>query len=378
MIIEIHGTGTHNKGSELMLQATLQRLRASHPELQFATERWFGPYEDRAQYGLRTILPRYGNGRAWLLSAFMSKSFRQAFGLVNDSDLQGFVDASGYIYCDHWGTPHVERLAAQSDKWKRNGTPAVFLPQAFGPFTSNRIRTAARKLFQNASLVFARDDISLQHVRNLGVDGDHVSKAHDFTTVIPGEIPLKVRLPDRYGCVVPNVRMFDKASKREAEGYIDLLVMSIRRLQDCGIVPCFLFHEPRHDKRIAVEVQKELKTEVASFAFDCPIALKGIIGKASILIGSRFHALVGALCQSVPVIATSWSHKYEALLTEYGVSEFLITPNSGRQELNSLIDRVADDKERSRIVQLLDQRALMFKEQAELTFSRTIQVLGIS
>ena len=109
---------------------------------------------------------------------------------------------------------------------------------------------------------------------------------------------------------------------------------------------------------------------MASFAFDCPIALKGIIGKASILIGSRFHALVGALCQSVPVIATSWSHKYEALLTEYGVSEFLITPNSGRQELNSLIDRVADDKERSRIVQLLDQRALMFKEQAELTFSR--------
>ena len=39
--------------------------------------------------------------------------------------------------------------------------------------------------------------------------------------------------------------------------------------------------------------------------------------------GSRFHALVAALSQGIPVAALGWSHKYAELLGEFGLREFV-------------------------------------------------------
>ena len=43
------------------------------------------------------------------------------------------------------------------------------------------------------------------------------------------------------------------------------------------------------------------------------------------MISSRYHGLINALYQSVPVIATGWSHKYETLLNEYNLGDYMIS-----------------------------------------------------
>ncbi len=79
------------------------------------------------------------------------------------------------------------------------------------------------------------------------------------------------------------------------------------------------------------------------------------------MIGSRFHALVGALCQGVPVIATSWSHKYEELLGEYGVPELLLKPSDGDDLVVGVLRSVLDDPSRSDIVKRLKSAADRFR-----------------
>jgi colanic acid/amylovoran biosynthesis protein len=376
MIVEIRGTGTHNKGAELMFQVVLERLTAANPDIVFAVERWFGSYEERARYGLHTFLPTRSGKRSRIVSSLMSKSFRQTYGLVSQSDIDAVIDASGFAFGDQWGMENVRQLAVKAKRWKRRGIPTVFLPQAWGPFTTPRIKDYAKKAVDNLDLVFAREQTSLNHLRGAGATGSHVHKSNDFTNLAEAYVPETLELPDQFACIVPNFRMLDKADAQQSQSYVDFLAQSIRTLRERGIVPVYIFHDRKNDQIVADRVQAKLKYEVATLAFECPRVLKGILGKATLVVGSRFHALVAALSQGVPSIATSWSHKYEELFSEYGVSELVVDP-ADRSALNESLARLTDPDERVGITQLLLQKAEGFKQQSEEMFRMTLATLKL-
>ncbi len=63
--------------------------------------------------------------------------------------------------------------------------------------------------------------------------------------------------------------------------------------------------------------------------------LKGIIGKAEVALGSRFHFIVSSISQNVPTLAVSWSHKYKEMMRMFGLEEF--TLNYDNLDENSLL-----------------------------------------
>ena len=56
------------------------------------------------------------------------------------------------------------------------------------------------------------------------------------------------------------------------------------------------------------------------------------------MISSRYHGLINALYQSVPVIATGWSHKYEALLNEYDLGDYMISDYDPQSIIHMMAD----------------------------------------
>lgn len=375
MLIEIRGTGTHNKGAELMLQTILQQVQPSGVCPKFVVERWFGSWEDRARYGLRTLLPEKGFGRAALVSRLMSSSFRLHYGVVLRKDLHAVLDASGFSYGDQWGLSPLAEAAAFAEELQRRGRPYILMPQAFGPFSTPRMQETARRLIDASTLVFAREQTSLSHLRALGVESSKLLKAHDFTILCKPELPSELNLPEKFGCIVPNVRMLDKASAEESTGYVRFLVKAVNSLRERGVTPIFLYHDPKSDVQVADRISAELPERIEAFSFSCPRILKGIIGQSQVVIGSRFHALVGALCQGVPVIATSWSHKYEELLGEYGVAELLLQPSSGDERVAGVLRSVLDDPSRSDIVRRLKSAADRFRIESQQMFQRVNESL---
>jgi polysaccharide pyruvyl transferase WcaK-like protein len=53
-----------------------------------------------------------------------------------------------------------------------------------------------------------------------------------------------------------------------------------------------------------------------------PEVIREIIGSSKVLIASRFHAMIGALEKSIPVLLIGWSHKYKEVLDMFHVGEY--------------------------------------------------------
>jgi colanic acid/amylovoran biosynthesis protein len=377
MIIEILGGGTHNKGAELMTQVVLEEVRKQRPDAKFAVNRVFGSYEERGKYGLRTFLPQSGI-RSRVASLFMVDSYKNVYGLVGRKDVNAVIDISGFAYGDQWGEQNIARRAAYAENLKRRAVPYILMPQAFGPFTSDAIKESAKKLISSASLAFARENTSLDYIHQLGINIDHVKQAHDFTNLSRCHIPYDCQLHSRYVCIVPNIRMMDKADPSQSKRYIQFMANSIKKAKSAGLEPVYVFHDPHHDKSVAELINQNCSFEIPVVAYDEPQALKGILGGAEIVIGSRFHALVGALCQSVPVIATSWSHKYEELLREYGTPELVVQPVDGFDKAAEAIEYVIDPNSRAKIVENISTAAKKFKSQSVDMMEQTLNAIGIA
>jgi len=55
-----------------------------------------------------------------------------------------------------------------------------------------------------------------------------------------------------------------------------------------------------------------------------PEKIRELIGRSTMLIGSRFHALIAALERGKPVLLIGWSHKYKEVLDMFGLGDWAV------------------------------------------------------
>lgn len=334
-VIEIKGIGIPNKGAELMLHSVLQHFESKHPGM-FVVEPNTG-YVGRARYGLWQKTSFEVRGRAvdasWIFR-LIPRTLRRKFGLVLDSEINTIIDASGFAYGDQWGARKArERLGKRLRKWKAAGKKVILLPQAFGPFTSDAIRSEMATVLEHADLVFARDNQSFSHLEK--VSPGKAFKSPDFTNLV--KVPSYIGREAFAGrpCVIPNSKMIQMGRISE-EAYVVGLTEAVQVLLENGINPFLLLHEGAADLRLAELVNQKLGNALEILRTDDALEIKYVIGKCSIVISSRFHGLVSALSQGIPVVAMGWSHKYEELLADYGSADLLADP----QVPGSIADKV--------------------------------------
>lgn len=142
MFIELKGVQFENKGAELMLLAILQRLKPEFPQGKFVLEPREGDYEKRAALGLyQKFEGKPGSGRlVEPLFGLIPERYRKRYGIVRNREVSVVLDASGFAYSDQWGLEKTRDAARAAREWKKQDTTLVLLPQAFGPFTSHRIK----------------------------------------------------------------------------------------------------------------------------------------------------------------------------------------------------------------------------------------------
>lgn len=331
MSIDLRGVNTHNKGAELMMYAVAERLREKFP---LTISPNGSAYDVRARLGMRqTLLMNQAPHMSGLLGSVVPSKVRDAFGLVNEHDITGVLDAAGFAYSDSFSSERSKREALVAERRRKRGIPMVFLPQAFGPFENGPQRKWSQRLLSRANLVFARDEVSLEHVRTLD-SSINVRLSPDFTIGL--KAPQSEHFSGEYAALVPNVKMVTH-TKLGLEDYARTFIQAGQTLRSLGIEPVIVVHE-FNDNGLARQISRGLNCE--TFRHENPLALKGVLGGASVAIASRFHAIVGALSQGTPVLAFGWSHKYEQLLADYGVSRWLYTPE---EDISAAVERLVLD-----------------------------------
>jgi len=374
MTVLITGVNRWNKGAELMMLAVCQHLRGASEKIQICVESSFGSYEDRALYGARLYPGEITLGRTSLSLSIMPKSFREFVGIVGDDSIDVVLDASGFAFGDQHPPARVRTFARRVSRWKSAGIKIILLPQALGPFEKGEIRSAMEKILSDADMIFARDSTSQNHLSSLRGFGGHVHLAPDFTNLVNPPVTSQ-SLPDRSVLIVPNERMIEKSNASNArETYIQFLTDAVAAVKEANARPIILVHGI-DDIELASEMARA--QDVSVIREDSPSGIKALIAHSDAIIASRFHALVSGLSQAIPCIATSWSHKYKALMADYGSEDLLLSMDADRGAISRAL-AVCIGPERSNHLAILKEAAGRQKRLTAEMWTRIDNLIGIN
>ena len=373
MIIEIRKAGFHNKGAQLMLLAIVARLRAAYPDATLtmvpSAPNGSQPFARLTSLGLLPKASLNRGGIEWGdLAALIPGRLRRRYGLVLDRDIDVVIDAAGFAYSDQWGADSSLALSRAARRWRRRGTKLILMPQAFGPFTEPRIQKAIRLAVDSAVLVMPRDSISYRYLTELTGERDNIRQYPDFTNLVAGIVPGDFDVESCGVALVPNIRMIDKTDAASGDEYLAFMTACAKHLQGKGARPYLLVHEGADDEALARQIATA-SGGIPVVTEDDPLKLKGILGASRAVVASRFHALVSALSQGVPAVATGWSHKYTELFADYGFPEGLLSLDDEAARVNAMLDRLVDPGARAEISAQILMHAERLRAQSEEMWS---------
>ena len=383
MIIEIKGVEFENKGAHLMLVAIVQQLRLRWPNVQFAlTQSVKAPYAQRlAVASFRKI-----NLRKHLLDLnFISyrlpiwvRSGLKHYGLVTEADIDMIIDASGFSYSDQWPSKvRIFHLQNELQRFNRHIKPYVFMPQAFGPFTTPVSRKRIARSFKYAAMICAREKQSLQHIEEITGSIASLFQFDDFTNLADGFVTDSFDREADWACIVPNKNMINPRNTSQVwlQRYESVLIGAIAHYRKRGLKPFFLNHEGAEDGELIAKINGVLGDPIPVIVEFDPLAVKGIIGASRAVLCSRYHGCISAMSQGIPCIGTSWSHKYDLLYQQYQADGLLLKPNITDAELRAVIDlslqpdSIEALRIREQAVVLKDKSAAMWRKFQSVTDS---------
>jgi colanic acid/amylovoran biosynthesis protein len=382
VLIEIKGVQFENKGAELMLLAVLDRLRREWPAIEFALA-------PNANTSFRRIVGAGGWQRLRLDGARFDLddwSYRlperllalgRRHGIVTEADVDAVLDASGFAYGSAWSSRTMRVAARDIRRLARHGKPYIFLPQAFGPFTTDDVTQDFAAALAQAALVCAREEESKSHLAALAAGlGDQVEVFPDFTMPLAGEPHAAGRhgVDRETALIVPNQHMMSEMN-RDPEwrsAYLPLLARIGQELARRGWRLRVLNHEGRLDEEACQRLAESLQAGPVINEGDA-LALKGTIGAAGLVVCSRYHGCVSALSQGVPCIGTAWSHKYQALFDDFGVGEYLLR-DCGEPCAMERIEQLHEERES--LGSRLAERLAVLTARSDAMWRRVIETLG--
>ncbi|MDE3271226.1 polysaccharide pyruvyl transferase family protein [Pseudoalteromonas sp. G4] len=348
--IEIKGVQFSNKGAELMLEAILQQLDLHLDEYQLTLSPGRNlPYVKRAKLGAWQKLSfRRGNLDLTGIFAKLPKKMRnflKRYGIVTEADVDVILNASGFAYGDQWPLADLRNTAKEIKRFKALGKPYILLPQALGPFQREELKEFAESLINDTALTFARDDTSFAECEKLN-KSNKLFQSPDFTALL--EVERFNTTEQQTVCLIPNNKMVSKFNHANAEqqkkAYYDFWIDTARFFIDKGFFVKLLNHEGKEDRDICNAIFDAICSEqIALIDGLSSTEIKALIGSCDAVVSSRFHGCVSALCQGVPCLATSWSHKYEMLYGEYGLSENVIDFQLEADELKNKLNQFLND-----------------------------------
>lgn len=379
MIVKIVGGNFDNHGDHLMLIAAVSALRMMKPQpLIVSGIRGFDTYLDRAKLGLyQSLWQRRGLRISSLVGEPILRRYGRPFGIVADQDVNAVLDMSGYAYADRWGPENVKHRLREYALFKKRSKPIIFLPQAFGPFSPDGVvAPLAKSLLQFATRVYARDRSSFDAV--VGLTGARsVTIAPEFSQVVKPIVPEEFeRMGEKTIALVPNIQMVKQGGAESFEEYIQFLSRVTREIAALGWLPFVIQFSRSADLALITEFNR-LHPEIPVLRSDDPLTVKLAIGRCYGAVCSRYHALVSALSQGVPAMATSWSHKYTEFLADYGIPNNVLAVSVSDEELRERL-MSAFDHNREVIVSQLKSHAQQACRLIHAMWCEVAQALGVT
>lgn len=279
--------------------------------------------------------------------------------------------------------------------------PVIRLSQAMGPFGLLLNRLPARMVIERSFHTFARGRHTADYINELGVPPESWSVAGDVAFAYRPEDSLseessdEVRqLSERLGTVrsggvdvvalVPS-SLVHKKTAEEGGDYVQVLRDLIAELQERGLHVLVMPNATREgdiaSRNNDLVVIDELRTRmdasgggvdresISYVDFDLNTAsIRHLLEPCTLLITSRFHAMVAGLALGVPTLVMGWSHKYEEVLEMFGCADYAVDFSEAEHKLVPMAMSLLAERDqiRRRILERLPEVVASSTAQFEL------------
>ncbi len=240
----------------------------------------------------------------------------------------------GYLYDDGSRTSRLNVLRRLLPLRAARGveTPVVMFSQSIGPFRSRAWRSLVARELRNASLVIAREELSVSVTRSMGLRPelcDDVAFAIEpgapparAATVPSGTIGVTVM------SALPGVDA--KGHRRYADAVRDGLIAGLRdNPRPVVVISQVSAHAGDDDaaegERLrAALAEAGLEARFVDLGDASDEEVSGFYGRLDLVVASRLHSGILALCAGTPIVALSYLPKTDGVLARLGMDRWVL------------------------------------------------------
>jgi polysaccharide pyruvyl transferase WcaK-like protein len=246
------------------------------------------------------------------------------------------VDVAGISFADGRGFAIVVYNALMTGVPLLLGVPTVKAAQALGPFQSIPNKWLAPLVLRRVKTVCARGGRTREHLDSLGgvnaVDVADLAFSLDEAAGLPSAVSAALgSIESNFIVVMPSavVKGIFESTGGNYVSAMASLVSEIRSKTGRSVV--IAPHSYRaglpegrmNDGPVCREVAEACAGDSQVLGLDSDLTageLRHLVALGSVLVTSRFHAMISGLATSTPTVVVGWSHKYKEVLDDFGLS----------------------------------------------------------
>lgn len=239
-----------------------------------------------------------------------------------------FDIGAGDSFSDIYGFKHFFFLSLSKYFALMLGKPLVMSPQTIGPFSRNIVKRMAKYLMHRSAKVFARDDMSMAILREMGIT-ENAQEVIDVAFSLPFEKQSYQDDIVRVGINVSGLLMNGGYTGNNQFGLkVDYPAVITGILDKFTAMPGVEVHlvghvladtMPVEDDYLAnIALQKQYPMVKIAPKFKSPSEAKSYISGLNFFTGARMHACIGAFSSGVPVVPMAYSRKFNGLFGSLG------------------------------------------------------------
>ncbi|MDO3411683.1 polysaccharide pyruvyl transferase family protein [Saccharibacillus sp. CPCC 101409] len=280
--------------------------------------------------------------------------------IMKDTDMM--IDISGFALSSQFTIRHSVNYLVNIMLAKRYKVPMVLMPQSFGPFDyeskyKSVIMALIKKYMTYPTHIYAREDEGMQFLSpyttgNLKRSVDLVlqgSSEYNLDVLFkPGAYQPNpgVIVKDNSAAIVPNVKTMKYGSREDLlQAYGKMTDHLLKRGMNV-----YLLRHSTEDLEICKGIKQNYPDDervvLLEEEYDC-IEIHHILNQFQFIIASRYHSIIHAYKNGIPVLALGWATKYQELLGRFGQKEYMFDVRDlshVERDIESKIDRMIEHR----------------------------------
>lgn len=253
-------------------------------------------------------------------------------------DADVVVDVAGISFADGRGVAILGYNVLMTGVPLLLGVPTVKAAQAMGPFNTVPTKIAAKWVLPHLATICARGARTREHLDSLRLTNvvDVADLAFSLTEAaeLPSAVATSVKsVGEDFIVIMPSavVKGIFEAKGGNYVKAVASLVSEIRMATGKGVV--IAPHSYRvgmpegrmNDGPVCRDVASACAADPMVVGVDADLTageLRKLVSMGSVLVTSRFHAMISGLATSTPTVVVGWSHKYKEVLDDFGLAQY--------------------------------------------------------